>query len=412
MLEDLIRVGFYVFMVFIAICLIGYIPRLRAWFYGFKKQKHLTKTKDNKIAIIIPARNESMVIGTLFDSIKNQTYKNFDTFVIVKDPKDKTIEMAKEIGAITLVCENQTKKSDCLDYALKEALKKNIYDAAFIIDADCFMDPKCMEELNNALASGKQIIQVKKRVKNFYMKQKNANSIWSSCNGLIWTIIDDLGNKYKSAKGYTNMLIGTGIMIRMDVVKELNGWPYNQTLTEDIEFMNDAAIRGYSTFYYEHAIIYLEESTSLKVTNKRRTRWMDGVINSKRIYNDRLKDASDKNRYFVTALSPCFLFVGACLTYFILNMVIGLILFFLSSSLWIECFYLGLLSMGIIYASFFMLTLFILLTGDIHRPWYQKILLLFVHPIFYMGYIRICLKVYLGLTSNKWEVIDRVKFEG
>ena len=412
MLNEIIKVGFYGFITFMILCFISYIPRLKAWFYGFKKQKHLTKNKDNKIAIIVPARNESMVIGSLFDSIKKQTYRNFDTFVIVKDPKDETINMAKEIGAITLVLENQTKKSDCLDYALKEAMKKNIYDAAFIIDADCFMDSKCMEELNNALSTGKQIIQVKKRVKNFYMKQKNANSIWSTCNGLIWTIIDDLGNKYKSAKNITNMLIGTGIMIRMDVVKELNGWPYNETLTEDIEFMNDAAIKNYSTFYYEHAIIYLEESTSLRVTNKRRTRWMDGVINSKKIYNDRLKDASEKNRYYVTALSPCFLFIGTALIYALLNLITSGVLFLLGNSLWIECFYLELLSIGIIYASFFILTLFILLVGDIHRPWYEKLLVLFIHPIFYMGYIRIIFKVYLGLTSNKWEVIDRVKFEG
>ena len=412
MLNELIKIGFYVFLVFIAFCILNYIPRLVAWFYGFKKQKHLTKNKDNKIAIIVPARNESMVIGNLFESIKKQTYKNFDTFVIVKEPNDPTIEMAKEIGAITLICQNQTKKSDALDYALKEAMKRKEYDSAFIIDADCFMDEMCMEELNNALSSGKQIIQVKKKVKNFYMKNKNANSIWSSCNGLIWTIIDDLGNKYKSAKGITNMLIGTGIMIRMDVVEELGGWPYNKTLTEDIEFMNDAAIKGYSTFYYEHAVIYLEESTSLRVTNKRRTRWMDGVINSKRIYNDKLKKASEKNRYYVTALSPCFLLIGACLVYFMLNLIIGGILFFMDSYLWVECFLLSLLSLGIIYGCFFMLTLFILLVGKIHRPWYEKILLLFIHPIFYMGYIRIVLKVYLGLTSDKWEVIDRVKFEG
>ena len=412
MLEELIKVGFYVFLVFIFFCLVSYAPRLKAWFYGFKKQKKLKKDRDNKIAIIVPARNESMVIGNLFDSIKKQTYKNFDTFIVVKDDDDKTIEMAKDINAKVFVLKAQKKKADCLDYALKEAMKANIYDTAFIIDADCFMDSKCMEELNNALSSGRQIIQVKKRVKNFYMKNKNANSLWSSCNGLIWTIIDDLGNKYKSAKNITNMLIGTGIMIRMDVVKELNGWPYDKTLTEDIEFMNDAAIKGYQTLYYEHAIIYLEESTSLKVTNKRRCRWMDGVINSKRIYNERLKDASSKNRYYVTALSPCFLFIGACMLYFVLNLFFSGMFFFMGNSLWIECFYLSLLSLGLIYFSFFILTLFILLVGDIKRPWYQKIILLFVHPIFYMGYIRIIFKVYLGLTSNKWEVIDRVKFEG
>ena len=412
MLAEIMKVAFYVFVVFLLFCLINYMPRMFAWFYGFKKQKHLVKNKDNKIAIVVPARNESMVIGTLFDSIKKQTYKNFDTFVIVKDPKDPTIEMAKEIGAIPLVCENQTKKSDALDYALKKIMKDGSYDSAFIIDADCYMDPKCMEELNNALSSGRQIIQVKKRVKNFYMKQKHANSIWSSCNGLIWTIIDDLGNKYKSAKGITNMLIGTGIMIRMDVINELNGWPYNETLTEDIEFMNDAAIKGYSTLYYEHAIIYLEESTSLKVTNKRRTRWMDGVINSKRIYNDRLKNANEKDKYYVTALSPCFLFVGTCLLYSFLNLIFGATLFIIGNDLWTECFLLSLVSLGIIYVAFFILTLFILMVGHIKRPWYEKILLLFIHPLFYMGYIRICLKVYLGLTSNKWEVIDRVKFEG
>ncbi|MCR5462665.1 MAG: glycosyltransferase family 2 protein [bacterium] len=412
MLAEIMKVAFYVFVVFLLFCLINYMPRMFAWFYGFKKQKHLVKNKDNKIAIVVPARNESMVIGTLFDSIKKQTYKNFDTFVIVKDPKDQTIEMAKEIGAIPLVCENQTKKSDALDYALKKIMKDGSYDSAFIIDADCYMDPKCMEELNNALSSGRQIIQVKKRVKNFYMKQKHANSIWSSCNGLIWTIIDDLGNKYKSAKGITNMLIGTGIMIRMDVINELNGWPYNETLTEDIEFMNDAAIKGYSTLYYEHAIIYLEESTSLKVTNKRRTRWMDGVINSKRIYNDRLKNANEKDKYYVTALSPCFLFVGTCLLYSLLNLIFGATLFIIGNDLWTECFLLSLVSLGVIYVAFFILTLFILMVGHIKRPWYEKILLLFIHPLFYMGYIRICLKVYLGLTSNKWEVIDRVKFEG
>ena len=145
MLSELIKIGFYVFIVFIIFCIINYIPRLIAWFYGFKKQKHLEKNRDNKIAIIVPARNESMVIGNLFESIKKQTYRNFDTFVIVKDPNDPTIEMAKEIGAITLVCQNQTKKSDALDYALKEAMKKKEYDSCFIIDADCYMDDKCLE---------------------------------------------------------------------------------------------------------------------------------------------------------------------------------------------------------------------------------------------------------------------------
>lgn len=411
-MEKLINIGVVIFFTLLLFCILRYIPRMKAWFYGFKKQKHLTNEKKNKIAIVIPARNESEVIGLLFDSIKRQTYKNFETYVIVKDYLDKTIEMAKEINAHTLILPSQKKKADCLDYALKEILKDKTIDAAFIIDADCYMDDRALEELNNALSLDKQIIQVKKRVKNFYMKTKKANTIWSTCNGLIWTIIDDLGNKYKSSKNITNMLIGTGIMIRRDVLEEMNGWKYDQTLTEDIEFMNDAAIKGYTTYYYEHSIIYLEESTSRKVTNKRRDRWMNGVINSKRLYNEKLEKASDKNRYYVTALSPAFQLIGLCLLYFILNIIWSFILFLNCNMLFSRCLNLGLMSLGIVYVSFFILTLFILLTGKIHRPWYVKLALLFIHPLFYMGYIKIIIKIYLGFSSNKWEVIDRVKFEG
>ena len=50
MLAEFIKIGFYVFVIFLLFCLVNYSPRLVAWFYGFKKQKHLVKNKDNKIA--------------------------------------------------------------------------------------------------------------------------------------------------------------------------------------------------------------------------------------------------------------------------------------------------------------------------------------------------------------------------
>ena len=412
MLHEIMKITFCIFSGYCVYCLIRYLPRMGAWFGSFKKQQRLENDEKSRFAIIVPARNESSVIGELFASLERQTYKNFDTYVIVKDYNDKSIDLAKKAGAIPLVLRDQNCKGDALDYALKTILKgKENYDSCFIIDADCYMADNCLFELNNAMKSGKQVIQARRKVKNFYIKSKKANSLVSSCNGLIWNIIDDLGNRYKSDHNITGMLIGTGIMIRMDVVKELGGWPYKQTLTEDIEFMNDCAIRGISTFYYSYAEIFLEESTKLRVTNKRRERWMNGVINSKRIYNERLKTVNKKDRYFVTGLSPIFHLVGACTIYALMNLVAFIVMFFTDNLTWQFCLQLSLLSLSIIYFLFFVLTIFILLAGRIKRPWYEQIILLFVHPLFYMGYIPIIIKIYLGLSANKWEVIDRVNFE-
>ena len=67
------------------IAFVLYIPRLLYYVSGFKKPEHLINRVQNRFAVLIPARNESVGIGLLLDSLARQTYdcKKFDTFVIV-----------------------------------------------------------------------------------------------------------------------------------------------------------------------------------------------------------------------------------------------------------------------------------------------------------------------------------------
>ena len=121
-----------IFLILLVITLISYLPRIRAWFYGFKKEKHILNDKQNKIAVLIPARNESMVIRDLLDSAKSQTYPadKFHLHIIVKEHDDPTINIVKEYGYSIHVIENQTCKGDALEYTLQDILKKtpNLYD--------------------------------------------------------------------------------------------------------------------------------------------------------------------------------------------------------------------------------------------------------------------------------------------
>ena len=250
-----------------------YLPRVRCWFAPFKKQERLVNYKKNKFAVLIPARNEGSAVLPLFESLCNQTYakEKYDVYVIVKEQDDPVREYAKQIHATAFVDEKQTCKGDCLDYALRSILKTkpDTYDAYVIVDADCILQDTFLEEMNNAMVSGAQVINGKKLVKNYYTDNGENSNIITACNGLIWTLMDDMGNRFKSDHGYTTMTISTGILLRSDLVKQWNGWIYNKTLTEDMELQRDCGVQNYKTFYYEkHFSIWKKHQHMRKQINE------------------------------------------------------------------------------------------------------------------------------------------------
>ena len=64
-----------------------------------KKKLNLKGHKKSKYAILIPARDESMVIEKLLKSIKDQNGDMQSTYIIVEDKKDKTCEIANKYDA-------------------------------------------------------------------------------------------------------------------------------------------------------------------------------------------------------------------------------------------------------------------------------------------------------------------------
>ena len=134
-----IKMLLIIYALIMASLVISYTPRLVCWSYARKKQKRLHNEKQNKIALVVPARNESMSIGALLKSVSAQDYPRelFDLHVIVADENDKTIEMAQAVGGITYVVKDQTCKGDALDFCLKSVINKDPdrYDAYIVIDA-------------------------------------------------------------------------------------------------------------------------------------------------------------------------------------------------------------------------------------------------------------------------------------
>lgn len=409
---EIIRWTTIVFVIF-------YIPRLLCWFAPLRKQKRLTNRKQNRFAVIIPARNEGLAVMPLFRSILAQTYDNnlFDTYVVVKEKNDPVREYANMVHATVYVDETQKCKGDCLDYCIKAILrnKSREYDGYIIIDADCTLDAHFLDEMNHAMASGAQVINAKKLVKNYYSENKKDTTIITACNGLIWTLMDDMGNRFKSDHGYTTMTITTGILIRKDLIESWQGWNYCKTLTEDMELQRDCGVQGYKTFYYSYAKIYMEEAPSHVETNKRRTRWMTGIIAADRLYASLLLRKRCKHQfwdnYYLFCLWNTYLFIGGLYAIASINLFgVCLLALFHKAYLYVAV-RVAFTAISVIYVAFLIMTGVAIITdwNNIKLSPMKKLQLWLIHPLFYMEYIKIVAKAIFFKSTAEWEEIKRAE---
>lgn len=281
-----------VYAVFVIISVLLYAPKLAQYLGALRKPPHREAKIKRKISIIIPARNESRVIGDLFDSIMKQDYDRdyFTVNVVVKEATDRTVELAKTVGAKIFIVPEQNCKGAALDGYFKAISKeeRESFEAFVIVDADAVLSSDYVTELNNALEYDRQIFVTKKYIKN-YLDGKS-HSITCDCAALVYSCLDELANQYRAEKNIPLNFCGQGLMLRRSVIEAIGGWPY-RSLTEDYELKMDSLVRGFSSMFYPYAKIYTEEVETHSESWERRTRWLRGFSFCEKKYKKQVKKA-------------------------------------------------------------------------------------------------------------------------
>jgi len=239
------------------------------------KDKPFKVNKKHKFMAIIPAHNEEMVVGSLVESLKNQTYDKdlYDIYVIADNCTDNTAKVAEEAGAIVYKRFDSVNKTKgfALNWFLQQKISENAdYDAFFVFDADNIVDKNFIAAMNKKLCEGEDVVQGYRDIKN-----PTDNWITAGYALFYWT----LHRFYHLARynvGLSPLLNGTGFMVRFDVIKP-NGWD-TETLTEDIEFSLKRIIAGKRLGWATDAIVYDEQPTSFKQSWSQRSRWTVGHI--------------------------------------------------------------------------------------------------------------------------------------
>lgn len=349
-------------------------------------------------AILIPARNESLVIEKLLISIENQTkkIKPEDVYVIVETKKDKTVSIVEK-HKMTIVYRknlNKKRKGFALDDAIKEILKSNKkYDAYFIFDADNILDKNYIKEMTKSFDEGYDI-------GIGYRNTKNSKNLVSAASALTFSMINTIGNKRKSK--YTNNLIisGTGYYIKGTIIESWKGFPFN-SLTEDYELSLYSILKNLTTTYNDSAIYYDEQPEIFDVTITQRSRWVKGYFDARRNYIHKIrKSISKKDKNYASKITAL-IGVNPLIT-----LIIGILLLLIDSITSFKNFIISLLIIFILIYITLMIFTYIIIKKEENKLDIKvsKILLIFYNPFYLLSYIY-CLYIAVTKKDLGWQEI-------
>ena len=263
----------------------------------FRKEEKKNYTPKNKLALLIAAHNEEVVIGSLIESMLKLDYPKdmYDIFVIADNCTDDTAKIAKSYGVN--VCERFAEDKKGKGYALEWMFAKLFnmdkqYDAVAIFDADNLVHKDFLKEINSKLQDGYKVVQG-------YIDSKNPEDSWIAAAYSIafWTQ-NRMFQLARSNVGFSNQIGGTGFAVETSTLKKL-GWGAT-CLTEDLEFTCKLILNGEKVGWAHDAIIYDEKPLKLAQSWNQRKRWMQGFTDvASRYFFKLIKKAIIDRKFYV-----------------------------------------------------------------------------------------------------------------
>ncbi len=316
----MVVICYYVLFIF---CLLYSMYFLITSLWGFKgmHKSIIKKHKEKyKIACLIAARNEEQVVPSLVKSLLRQDYPKelFDVYVIPNNCTDDTEGAAKKAGAkIINVTIPVKSKGEVLKFTF-DKLKDKDYDAYIIFDSDNIVDKNFVRRMNDTLCDGYEVAQG-------YRDSKNAGDNWiTGSYSIFYWIQNFFFNRARMHINGSASINGTGFMIKKSVIEAEGFQTY--TLTEDVEFTAQCAIKNRRIAFVEDAITYDEQPLQFGASWIQRSRWTTGNLQCFARYDLRLIKAFFKN-HNIAALDMALLFFAPMFQILGFALMIVLILF-------------------------------------------------------------------------------------
>lgn len=245
---------------------------------GANEQKLDNEDKLPMVSVLIPARNEALVIEGLLNRLANQNYprEKLEIIVINDGSTDRTADIVmswKEKNNLNLKLINVPSEESGRGKgaALNRGLSFCSGEVIAIYDADNLPEKDSLRQLVIELISHPRLAAVTGLFRA-YNRHRNLLTRLINLESVAFQWIIQAGRNY-----FLNIafLAGTNYVIRRRVLEALGGWD-ETALTEDTELTLRIYERGWRVKFLPSAISWEQEPEKLKTWFRQRTRWARG----------------------------------------------------------------------------------------------------------------------------------------
>ncbi len=238
-----------------------------------KEGRNLFWAEKPLISIIVPGKNEGKHIFKLANSLKEQTYQNFELIVIDDGSDDETKSICnslKKNGLIDIFLSNDVRggKASAANLGLRYSSGKYIIH----MDADCSYDRDAVENIivpfyyNEKLGAVGGDVQVR----NY------RESLCASLQAIEYTDTISIGRISQSQLGIYRIISGAFGAFKKDALDSVGGWDIGPGLDGDITVK--VRKMGYEIHFEPTAICQTNVPVTFKALTKQRLRWDKSLI--------------------------------------------------------------------------------------------------------------------------------------
>lgn len=243
-------------------------------FACFYKQKDLALDDKRllKVAILMPAHNEALVIQQPIESILSQLKEEDRLIVIADNCTDDTASIARSLGASVIERSDEVNrgKGYALDFGLNH-LQSNPPDILVIVDADCIVQAESIDLL------AQECFQQQHPIQALYLMESQPNpSLKARIAQFAWIVKNKVRPMGFNALGLPCQLMGTGMAFLWEHINQAN--LASGHIVEDMKLGTDLAAMNKAPKFFPQAIVTSVFPPSDAATNTQRARWEHGHL--------------------------------------------------------------------------------------------------------------------------------------
>jgi cellulose synthase/poly-beta-1,6-N-acetylglucosamine synthase-like glycosyltransferase len=228
-----------------------------------------------RMAIVVPAHNEELLIGELLESLARLAYPSnrYAVHVIADNCSDATADVAQGYGVTVHIRQDAAHpgKGQALRWLL-ERLRGEEIDAFVFVDADSRLSENFLDVMDRRLALGDaSVLQASYRV------QDPASAPLVALRAMGFALMHDLRGRGKARLGLSCGLWGNGMVFTRDALDTV-GWQ-GFSAVEDAEQHLRLLLQGERVAYVPEARVYGHMPATFGAARGQQERWEGGRRN-------------------------------------------------------------------------------------------------------------------------------------